>query len=688
MRSAKLDRRNLAIAALLCVAYGLTEWAGLQFFSPRAAPAFWPCNGFLAAAVILLERRLALACIGVCAAAALPLFFLHSTNIPFDLCRFMLNTTEPVLAGVLARWVLGPRRLLRTGLGFLRLQFLAVLPACALARLIWQFEFHLVLGRGVQEPWGGAFIAHLLGMAVVLPAMLLLFQPAQPELRRSKWEIGGAVAAMILIVALMLTQQNLPISFVTFPVLLFVALRLGPRGSAVGSLVLGVIALPPTLNGTGPFLIHPSWDFRERAMIYQGFCLSTLFAVSLGAFMVSEQARLRLLLVRRAASARQARRRAVIASRAKSEFLATMSHEIRTPMNSILGFTQVLLRDRGLSPAAHSHVEMIGQAGGSLMTVLNDILDFSKVEAGQIELHLEPVDVAAAGRNALDIVEEPARARGLTLRLETEGVDGLFEVDSQRLRQILLNLLNNAVKFTEEGHVLLAVTHEPQTQRLRFEVRDTGIGVDPEVVGRLFTRFSQADSSTTRDYGGSGLGLAICKGLAERMGGSIGVESRPGVGSTFWFELPARPFQAGAERAAGAAPDTGALHGRVLLVDDHAMNRQLGEALLRIMGCEVDLATSGEEAVAAASARLYDAILMDVHMPKMDGLQATRAIRALDRPGAAAPIIAMSADVMSDNLELCRLAGMVDHIAKPIQMPVMHAVLQRWMGRPAERSAA
>jgi signal transduction histidine kinase/ActR/RegA family two-component response regulator len=678
----------LAIAAFLCAAYGVTVWAGLQFAGSRAGPAIWPCNGFLAAMVVLLEWRLALTCFGICAAGSLPLFLSHSINIPFDLCRFLLNIIEPAMAGALARWVLGPRRLLRTTIGFLRLQFLAVLPACAIARLIWQFEFQLVLGRSVHQLWSGSFSSHVLGMAVVLPAMLLVFQPLKSELRRPKWEIGMTVAIVVLVITLMLAQSNLPISFVTFPVLLFAALRLGPRGSAVGSMILGVVALPATINGTGPFLIHPAWDFRERALIYQGFCLSSLFAVSLGAFMVSEQTRLRRLLVRRAASARQARRSAVIASRAKSEFLATMSHEIRTPMNSILGFTQVLLQDRGLSPTARSHAEVISQAGASLMTVLNDILDFSKVEAGQIELNLEPVDVAAAGRHAIDIVQEAARAKGLTLRMETGGAGGLFELDGQRLRQILLNLLNNAVKFTQEGHVLLAVTHLPERQTLRFEVRDTGIGVAPEVIARLFTRFSQADSSTTRDYGGSGLGLAICKGLVERMGGTIGIESRPATGSTFWFELPAKSLQAGVEYEKAEAPASDALHGRVLLVDDHAMNRKLGETLLRIMGCEVDLATSGEEAVAAASQRLYDAILMDVHMPRMDGLEAARAIRALDGPGRQAPIIAVSADVLSGNLELCRLAGMVDHIAKPIQMPVMHAVLKRWMGRQVRRSAA
>jgi CheY-like chemotaxis protein len=374
---------------------------------------------------------------------------------------------------------------------------------------------------------------------------------------------------------------------------------------------------------------------------------------------------------------------------AKSEFLATMSHEIRTPMNSILGFTQLLLGDPGVSEAARDRVKVIAEAGASLMTVLNDILDFSKVEAGQIELLLEPVALDELLPATMEIMREPARARGLALRLEAEALEGAFSLDGQRLRQVLLNLLNNAVKFTKEGHVRLAAALSPDGKTLRFEVHDTGIGIDEAVIGRLFTRFSQADSSTTRDYGGSGLGLAICKGLVERMGGRIGVDSRVGSGSCFWFEVPAVRVAA---RDAGRAPETpaGALRGRVLLVDDHPMNLRLGETLLNMLGCEVDLAASGEEAVQAASAQLYDAILMDLHMPKMDGLAATRAIRALSGPAGKTPIIAMSADVMPHSVDRCHAAGMVDHLAKPVQLRALHDTLARWMAPQAQkrRSAA
>jgi CheY-like chemotaxis protein len=321
------------------------------------------------------------------------------------------------------------------------------------------------------------------------------------------------------------------------------------------------------------------------------------------------------------------------------------------------------------------------------MTVLNDILDFSKVEAGQIELHLEPVVLDDLLSATVEIMREPARAKRLTLRLETEGLGGAFSLDGQRLRQVLLNLLNNAVKFTQEGHVRLAVAPTADGRSLRFEVHDTGIGIDESVFGRLFCRFSQADSSTTRHYGGTGLGLAISKGLIERMGGRIGVDSRVGSGSCFWFEVPAVRV---AGKGAGHGPEkpAKALGGRVLLVDDHPMNRRLGETLLGLLGCEVDVAASGEEAVQAAAAQVYDAILMDVHMPGMDGLDATLAIRALPGASGRTPIIAMSADVLPHSVERCRAVGMVDHLAKPVQLRALHDTLAHWFAFEQKRRNA
>ena len=682
--------RDVQLGVLLSAAFVASQWACLQLTGGTGVPPFWPCNAFLAALVVTVaDRRLLWLFVAACAAVSLPMMARYTNGLEGGIIRVAANVCEGLTAGWLARVALGPRRLLRTAAGFMRLQLLAVLPAAVANGVVRETTLRLFYPSAAAA-WRTAFLPHLLGMASVLTALLLLLLPNRDDIKRPRTETIGILLIVGVASYVMMGVSRVPAQILISPVLLLAAFRLGPRGAVFGTLVVGLVHLPFAFNGTGTYALHPQWNLQERALIYQAVFLSTLFGVSLCAFMVAEQARLRRLLVRRAAAARDARRRALIASRSKTEFLATMSHEIRTPMNSILGFTQLLLHNPGVSKTAREQVKVISEAGDSLMTVLNDILDFSKVEAGLIDLHLEPVDMAALASAAAEIMGEPARAKNLTLRLETEALDGRYRADGQRVRQVLLNLLNNAVKFTNEGHVLLVVSADAQRRRLRFEIRDTGIGLDREVIDRLFTRFSQADSSTTRHYGGSGLGLAISKGLVERMGGVIGVDSRPGIGSNFWFELPAERIDDDAHGEAVDETRPRRLVGRVLLVDDHPMNRRLGETLLELLGCEVDLACSGEEAVEAAAIGGYDAILMDVHMPRMDGLTATRAIRASGKPGADTPIIAMSADVMPQSIARCRQAGMVDHVAKPVQLPTLHDVLKRWMvdEKQKRRSAA
>ena len=389
-------------------------------------------------------------------------------------------------------------------------------------------------------------------------------------------------------------------------------------------------------------------------------------------------------LVRAKAAAEAAQREAERASAAKSDFLATMSHEIRTPLNGVLGYADLLVDELEPGTVARLHAERIRGAGSSLLTVVNDVLDFSKIEAGQVELAAEPFGLDAVTDQAVAIMRAGAELKGLRLIVETEpGLPERVVGDADRLRQVLLNLLNNAVKFTAAGSVTLSVSRVPgpadEAAQLRFAVRDTGIGIPAEKHGHLFKRFSQMDGTIQREYGGTGLGLAISKQLVELMGGAIGLESAVGAGSTFWFSLPlsvAEPADAPVSATEGEVrPARGR---RLLLVEDVALNRELALAVLHDAGHRVDAASSGPEAIAAVQAERYDLVLMDVQMPGMDGLAATRAIRGLPHPCASVPIIAMTASVLPQQVAAFREAGMNDHIGKPFKRAALYAMIDRW----------
>ncbi len=373
------------------------------------------------------------------------------------------------------------------------------------------------------------------------------------------------------------------------------------------------------------------------------------------------------------------------ASQAKSEILVQVSHEIRTPLNSIIGFADLML-DAGEGPAdIQRHAELIRGSGSALLTVVNDLLDYSKAEAGAIELESLLFEPRALAQQCADMVRGYAGTKALTIDVEIAGTLPVSMIgDEARLRQILLNLLNNAVKFTPHGQVTLRLATLDRDERdatLRFEVADTGIGIPEDRQHRLFERFSQAEASVSRRFGGSGLGLAICKKLVERMGGTIGVSSRDGWGSTFWFTvtLPLPPAQRVA--APVGAVLTPRRHGRILLVEDSDVNQRLAFALLQMRGHSVDIVADGAEAVAAVAERTYDVVLMDVRMSGMDGMTATRLIRDAGGTSSNVPIIAMTADVYPEQIEAFRLAGMDDHVGKPLRRAQLYATVDRWLLR-------
>lgn len=670
----------------------------------------WIANGLLAAILLRsaasgrsILQRAAIAGTGLAALIAVRVGI--GDEWPVALGLPVCNLVEVVLCTF-------PLLMLREPVDFARPRvltafcILALTFAPAVSGVLAAGWLSYVDGVAFGEVFWTWFPAHALGLLIITPIVMTVHRSDFAALRSSRMllKLGAVLGVMLGALAVVFWQTSFPFLFFVFPALLFAVFQLGFFGAAFGILLTAVVAYCATSYGFGPLMLSHS-DMRTTLIILQIFVATTAIDSMVVAAVLDQRKRLQSRLYQALRSAEEAtasraeaQRLAELAlaqankaSEAKTDFLASMSHEIRTPLNSIIGFTELVLDNEKISKEARRRLLLSQNAAHSLLTIVNDILDFSKLEAGKTDIAPRAFPITSLADHMISIVHGSANEKGINLKLEIDKtVPRWLFGDDKRIGQVLLNLLNNAVKFTEAGYVSLRIVSEGSEEageRIGFYITDTGIGIAEDKRDLLFRRFSQVDSTVQRRFGGTGLGLAICKRLVELMGGEIGVESEMGNGSTFWFRLvlpkaaaPAEP--APEERRAKTRPLD------ILLVEDLPMNQEIAAAHLQKEGHRVDIAEDGAQAVKAVQKKRYDLVLMDVQMPVMDGITATETIRALGGRFASLPIIAMTANVLSEQVRRFRQAGMDDHVGKPFAKQDLLRTVNKWGPKRPKRKEA
>jgi signal transduction histidine kinase/ActR/RegA family two-component response regulator len=683
-----------AYVALFCASLALGLWSAGRF----DAVVMWPANGVLLAAFLQLHRRKAVPVLAVCLALNFAANVVRGDPLPFLWLNAVLNFGQVILAGVIARRVCGAALDLRRPRRLFAFASLAVTPAVLLCTAIavgvaasfreYSPAFYLFTSQRY-------FAMEALGLLTVTPILLLLARRHRfrdVSASSGPLEVGGLLALLAAVTAGVFAQSSLPLMFLVFPPLLLLVFRASPAISAIAVLLVTAIGGFATLTGHGPVTLQRLTDAPDLAgipdvlrymQVLYAFVLTVVITALPVSTLVTERRLMVARLEARTRAAQAARVQAEAADAAKSRFLALMSHEMRTPLQAVLGYSEILSRRPTLPGDARAQVDGIQTSGAALLTLVEDVLEISR---GDTIACLEPVDLGGLLDQACAASREAACAKGLPLRTVVQpGAAAPVLADPRRLRQILHRLIANAVKFTAQGEIVVSAAREGDWTVLR--VADTGPGVDAALAVSLFQPFVQADDTIGRAHVGAGLGLSVARRFACSMGGDVRLETSSPLGSTFMVRLPlplapegttAAPVLTGTEAGApqSTASDPGPQPPTVLIVDDHPANRAVVRLMLAPLGYEIAEATDGDEAVALVDTAAFDLILMDVRMPRMDGLAATRAIRALPGEAGRTPILAVTADAMPEDAARCLAAGMNGHLPKPITHASLFAALE------------